>query len=76
MPVQAQRGGRDAAPPTHSLAARWERRGVHYTGGWVCLRAGPEGKENLVPPEFDPRDIRKMRRYKYSDTSANEDNSF
>jgi len=64
MPVQAQRGGRDAAPPTH-FAARRERRGIHYTGVWVCLRAGLEGKENLAPPEYDPRDIRKMRRYNY-----------
>ena len=31
----------------------------------MCLRAGLEGTENLAPPEFDPRDIRKMRRYKY-----------
>ena len=31
----------------------------------MCLRAGLEGKENLAPPEFDPRDTRKMRRYKY-----------
>ena len=65
MPMQAQRGGRDAAPPTHSLTARRERRGIHYTGGWVCLRAGLEGKENFAPPEFDPWDIRNMRRYNY-----------
>ena len=65
MPVQAQRGGRDAAPPTHNLASRRERRCIHYTGGWVCLRTGLEGKENLAPPDFDPRDIRKMRRYNY-----------
>ena len=65
MPMQAQRGGRDAAPPTHNLAARRERRGIHYTGGWVCLRVGLEGKENFAPPELDPRDIRNMRRYNY-----------
>jgi hypothetical protein len=32
--------------------------GTHYTVGWVGLRAGLDGAENLAPPqEFDPRTV-------------------
>jgi len=35
----------------HAPAAIYpqERLGTHFTGGWVGLRAGPDGRKNLVP---------------------------
>jgi hypothetical protein len=31
-----------------------ERPGTHFTGGWVCPRAGVDGRKISSPPGFDP----------------------
>jgi len=34
------------------------RPGIHCVGGWVSLRVGLDGMENLSPPPgFDPRTV-------------------
>jgi hypothetical protein len=35
----------------HTLAAIYalKKLGTHFTGGWVGLRAGLDGRKNLVP---------------------------
>ena len=40
----------------HAPAALYprERRGIHFTGGWVGPRAGLDGRKMSSPPVFDP----------------------
>jgi len=40
----------------HAPAALYprERPGTHFTGGWVGLRAGLDGRKISSPPGFDP----------------------
>ena len=40
----------------HAPAALYprERHGTHFTGGWVSLRAGLDGRKISYPPGFDP----------------------
>jgi len=40
----------------HAPAALYPREGpgAYYTGGWVGLRAGLDGRKTSPPPGFDP----------------------
>ena len=48
-------GGQHHAP---AALRPGERRGTHFTGGWVGPRAGLDGcGKSRSPPEFDPRTV-------------------
>jgi len=68
-PGVAQRVGRDIALLFHDRGTRRglsgqqhvpaalyprERPGTHFTGGWVGLRVGLDGRKISSPPGFDP----------------------
>ena len=46
----------------HAPAALYlrERPGTHFTGGWVGLRAGLDGRKISFPPGFDPRTVQPL----------------
>ena len=48
-----RRGMSGQQDPPAALYRR-ERTGTHFTGGWVCPRAGLDGRKISSPPGFDP----------------------
>jgi len=46
----------------HAPAALYprERTGTHFTGGWVGLRTGLDGRKISSPPGFDPRTVQSV----------------
>ena len=47
---------KDSFEQQHAPVAIYPREtpGTHFTGGWVGLRAGVDGRKISSPPEFDP----------------------
>ena len=54
MTVALEGGEWSAARPGRTLPPQ-KKPGKHFTGGWVCPRAGLDGWKISSPPGFDPR---------------------